>query len=337
MSESKTIRNYNYPAYDDLEDFDAPIRLPKQLPPQECLRCGNQFPGGLKRCTACGLDATRAFIKPEIARPWPGFERGVIECSSCGYSTPDDLARRGRIQKCRQCAKVLYIPSGLYRITPPNALSVNTYQPSQASVWWWLGDRIGAMLSRLARSKARIPIAIVIVLLGVGFIFGLNFFKTQTQSPVVEVTSPLKLHYEQALKMSKELKIAEGQFDLGAGGAPLVGDFNDKVSPANKARFVRACDRMVKQVESDLTKVYAMAGSVPAGAESHYAKLKTKLEEQQRYYARLKDGVEQKDEARWKEAFAGLPIMKDSNAKEEQALNQMQASVMNQAQATPKA
>src|SRR5205814_6547733 len=132
---------------------------------QQCPRCENQFPGGLKRCTACGLDITQAYLVPDAASPWRGFERGVIECNGCGYATPDDLARRGRIQKCGQCSKVLYIPSGLYR---SNYTYTRSAYNESGSVWWWVKDRIGAKLNRFAHSKARLPVALLILARRIG-------------------------------------------------------------------------------------------------------------------------------------------------------------------------
>ena len=275
-----------------------------------------------------------------MASPWPGFERGVIECNSCGYATPDDLARKGRIQKCRQCAKVLYIPSGLYRITPANhngSRTINVNHRYKRSFGSGITDRIGAGLNRFSRSKARIPMVLLIVLLSVGFLYGLNQIKNQV--PVVpEKPSELKLYYDKVLMINKNFKIAEDEFDRGAGGKPIAaGEYTDRITPNNRTRFVRASDRMLKLVETYLGEAYAMAGNIPAGAESHYAKLKVMLEEQQRYYARLKDGVDGKNEGRWKEAFAAVPIMRETRANEEQALNQLQALVLRPPTATAKA
>ena len=266
---------------------------------------------------------------PETAAPWPGFERGVIECNSCGYSTSDELARRGRIQKCSQCAKVLYIPSGLYRNTRTSRAGAS------GSVWFAITDVIGARLNRLSRSKARLPIVVLILLLGVGLLFGLNQLKNQNQK-LDTGPSPLSVYYNNVTYIDKQLNIAEDEYVKGVGGAPLAGDFNDRTSVNNQNRFVRNTDRVLSQVENLLTSVYSMATVVPAGAESHYTRLKAKLEERQHYYARLKDGVEKKSQDRWKEAFANADVMKNSNVSEEQALNQLQALVLQQPQPTAK-
>ncbi len=301
--------------------------MPRVLAQQECPRCDNLFPGGLKRCTACGLDVTRASSAPDAASPWPGFDRGVIECNSCGYSTPDDLARRGRIQKCGQCAKTLYIPSGLYRSEQVVGRVVNFN--SSRPLWWGLTDRIGAALNRFSRSKARLPMALLIVVLGLGLLFGLNWFKNQSQK-LPEEKSAISTYYDKALSLNKSLKQAESEYDIGIGGLPQVGEFADRASPEKRTRFLRGTERVLKQVEDYLYQVQMMAAEVPPGAENHYAKLKTKLEERQRYYARLKDGVEGKNEARWKEAFSptNQNLVRETNMSEEQALNQLQAQVL---------
>ncbi len=255
----------------------------------------------------------------------------MIECSSCGYATSDDLARRGRIQKCGQCSKVLYIPSGLYRIPPAAGKLVYSHAPRH-SLSWWVRDRMGAKLNRFSRSKARLPLALLLVLIGVVLVGGLFFVKNQTpKGPVVP--SDLAVYYNKVLDMNKSLKQAEVEFDRGAGGTPNETDFADRTSLNNQKRFVRATDRMLKQVEGYLYDVYAMENAVPAGAESHYTRLKAKLEERQRFYARLKDGIDQKNQDRWKEAFANRNLVRDTSVAEEQALSQLQAVVIIPAQA----
>lgn len=282
------------------------------------------------------MDNTRAQIRPEIATPWPGFERGVIECNSCGYTTPDENARRGRIQKCGQCAKVLYIPSGLYRITPAVGQPAPRYKESHG-FFWWVQDRLGARLNRFSRSRYRLPIAFLLFVMGVALLVGLYYLKNQTP-PVPVKESALSIYYKNVLAIDKKLVTAEDEFDKGSGGKPQsMDEFADKASANNKTRFVRAADRMEKQVEGFLSDAYAMQATLPAGAEAHYAALKTKLEEYQKYYARLKDGVDQKNEARWKEAFAGADILKQAKTNEEQAFNQLQATVLTPTQITAKA
>jgi hypothetical protein len=244
------------------------------------------------------------------------------------------MARRGRIQKCSQCSKVLYIPSGLYRIMPVSGQPVPHYQQSHG-FFWWLQDRIGARLNRFSRSRYRLPVALLIVVLGIGLLLGLNYIKNQVPPPPVK-DSDLLIYYRKALDIDKKLVVAEDEFDKGSGGKPSgVADFADKSSPNNRVRFVRAADRMVKQVEGYLTEVYALSSTLPAGAEANYAKLKLKLEEYQKYYARLKDGVDLKNEDRWKEAFAGADILKQAKTDEEQTFNQLQAVVLKPPQVTP--
>ncbi|HEX2912898.1 MAG TPA: hypothetical protein VH186_18980 [Chloroflexia bacterium] len=170
---------------------------------------------------------------------------------------------------------------------------------------------------------------------GIAFLFGLNYWKAQNNK--VPVAPPaLKVYYDSMFNLDKTLDRYEKEFELGVGGLPTVGEFQDRLEPNNSKRFLSNTERILKQVEDDLTTVYAMQDSVPAGAEAHYAAIKTKLEERQRYYARLKDAVEQKNQDRWKAAFDGLPALRDANAKEEDALNDLQALVLKPVQITPK-
>ncbi len=173
--------------------------------------------------------------------------------------------------------------------------------------------------------------------MGVAFLVGLYYIKNQVP-PVQVKESQLSIYYKNVLAIDKKLVTAEDEFDKGSGGKPQsMDDFADKSSANNKTRFVRAADRMEKQVEGFLSDAYAMEATLPAGAEAHFAALKVKLEEYQKYYARLKDGVDLKNEDRWKEAFAGADALKQAKTNEEQAFNQLQAAVLTPAQITPKA
>ncbi len=230
---------------------------------------------------------------------------------------------------------MLYIPSGLYRNRLP-AGRTGQLSGSSRSFLWEAKDWLDSKLNRFSRSKARLPIILAVVLLGLGLILGLNTLKSQGQ--VVKVgPSPLQVYYDNMVSIDKQLRDAEADFNLVSGGAPVVGDYNDRITPNNAPRFIRGSERMLTRVEGFLTLVYSLNNVVPAGAESHYSKLKLKLEEKQRYYARLKDGVSQKNEGRWKEAFSNAPVMKDANTAEEQALNDLQALVLRPVPATPKA
>ena len=243
------------------------------------------------------------------------------------------MARKGRIQKCGQCAKVLYIPSGLYRNAQLNTRATRA-RAASPSLWWTVTDRVGAGLSRFQRSKARLPIALLIVLLSVAAVFGINVL-THPAPPVDNTPSPLASYYKNVLGIDKQLKQAEIDFNMGAGGAPEAADYSDRISSNNSARFVRVSNLMLTQVQNMLTTVYDMKDAVPAGAESQYAKLTTKLEENQRFYARLKDAVNNKDEGRWKEAFTNLPTLRTATTQEEEALNNLQALVLKPTQTTP--
>jgi len=218
---------------------------------------------------------------------------------------------------------------------PASGQPVPHYQQSHG-FFWWLQDRLGARLNRFSRSRYRLPIALLVILMGVGLLLGLNYYKNQVPPPPVK-ESELSIYYKSVLAIDKKLVTAEDEFDKGSGGKPSgVGDFADKTSPNNKVRFVRAADRMVKQVEGFLGDVYAMEATLPAGAEAHYAALKLKLEEYQKYYARLKDGVDLKNEDRWKEAFNGADILKQAKTDEEQTFNQLQAVVLKPTPTTPR-
>jgi hypothetical protein len=221
---------------------------------------------------------------------------------------------------------VVYIPSGLYRIHVPGQKAVYSHPPRR-STSWWLRDRGGALLSRFARSKSRVQIAIMLLVLGIGLILGLNYLRSQSEK-ASNAPTQLTLYYNKVLDIDKSLKQAELEYDRGVGGVAGPNDYADRTSPNNQKRFVRATDRILKQVEGYLADVYTIGGSIPAGAENHYAKLKNKLEERQRYYARLKDAVDQKNEQRWKEAFANYDQMQYACLDEEQALNDLQTAVL---------
>ncbi len=217
---------------------------------------------------------------------------------------------------------------------PSSGQPVPNYQRSHGLLWW-LQDRAGARMNSFSRSRYRLPLALLVILMGVGLLLGLNYFKNQVPS-VPAKESELSIYYKGVLAIDKKLGTAEDEFDKGSGGKPTgVADFADKISPNNKVRFVRAADRMVKQVEGYLTDVYAMEATLPAGAEANFASLKHKLEEYQKYYARLKDGVDLKNENRWKEAFGGADILKQAKTDEEQTFNQLQAVVLKPTKTTP--
>jgi hypothetical protein len=270
------------------------------------------------------LDVTKT--RPEEVRFWNGYERGVIECSSCGFATPDDCARRGKIQKCAQCAKVLYIPSGLYR--PLEVVGGNRvrYVREKTGILWKIGDAFGARLNRMKRSKYRLPIFFAIIVIGLAILVGLYQFK-QASVQVAEVPSALNIYYEKMVVMNKDLKKAEEEYDRGVGGIPAVEEFGDR-STTGRERFIRNTNRILTTIEGYLNEMHAMGSTVPEGAESHYAKMLARLAEMQKFYARLKDGANDKNEVRWKEAFANQPALRDARSAEERALNLLQPLVL---------
>lgn len=202
------------------------------------------------------------------------------------------------------------------------------------SFLWKAWDEVSAVLNKVYRSKYRWAIVFAILVLGSGLIFGLNMFKTQT-TKVVEKPSELAIYFDRMIVINKNLKNAEIEYDLGVGGTPTVNEYNDRVTPNNRDRFVRNTDRILKQIEGYLGEVQSLSSTVPAGAESHYAKSVARLEEMQKYYARLKDGIRDKNEGRWKEAFDNSTVLREAKQAEEQALNLLQALVLRPT--TPKA
>ncbi|MEI6043413.1 MAG: hypothetical protein WCS37_03365 [Chloroflexota bacterium] len=323
------IRNYNNLSLQEREELELePILLPRTLRQQTCLRCGNHFPGGLKRCTACGLEVKQAYLEPESALPWRGYERGVIECSSCGFETSDRRARRNLIQKCSQCSKVVYIPSGLY--------SKHLYEPRPVSRLpvpiYFLLDLIGAGLTRFSRSKARVPMAGVLVMLGLGLVIGSFAYKQQT-TKAIEVDPPVKTYYNKVVAIRSKVTNALTDFQNDSGGMPLQTEYDDRRNPAKRNRFILAGNRVLGILEQSITQVRSL-GEVPVGAETYQETFLAMLCAQQRFYAQLKDSIEQNStgayrsdkewRSLWDTAFQTKEEVRTALREEMAALNALQ-------------
>ncbi len=322
------IRNYNNLTIEEQEEFLEPIFLPRTTPKQTCLRCGNFFPGGLKRCTACGLEVRQAYYEPEAALPWRGYERGVIECKTCGFETSDNRARKNLIQKCDQCGKVVYIPSGLY----------NKYQHRPVrrrrlpNPIYEIFDILGAGFSKFARSKIRWPLIMLVLVLGVAVVAGAVLFKQQN-TKVIEVEPPIKTYYNKVVAIRSKMVNSLTEFQNDSGGMPLQSEYDDRRNPAKRNRFIMACDRVLKIVDNSINQVRELGVDVPVGAENYQNRLLNMLYSQQRLYAQLKDSIEQNGANRsdkewrsmWDNAFRTKEEVRETLKDEMEALNNLQS------------
>lgn len=328
------IRNYNNLTLEEQEEFLEPLFLPRAMPKQTCLRCGNHFPGGLKRCTACGLEVNQAYQEPEAALPWRGYERGVIECSGCGFESPDRRARKNLIQKCIQCGKVVYIPSGLYN---KNHYRPVRYQSRLPNPLYHLFDILGAGLSRFSRSKMRWPMVIMLVLLGLGILAGSVMLKQKNSKPP-EVIPPIKTYYTEALKIRTRVVDALTEFQNDSGGMPLQSEYDDRRNPAKRERFIRAGNRILGILAKSIDDVRALNQDLPVGAENYQTKFLTMLYAQQKFYAQLKDSIEQNGngvyhtdkewKALWDSAFKMKEDVREASKDEIEAMNNLQSLVI---------
>jgi hypothetical protein len=293
------------------------------LPDQQCPRCGNTFPGGLHRCTACGLDITKAKKRPESALPWQGYEQGVIICKNCNFANPDDLARRGKIQKCDQCARIIYIPSGLYSRHNPGATLQPRRKPMPKPVFV-VSDVIGAVLTKLYRSKYKWLVLLFITIGAIGLLAGL-FFVKNAPPPEVKVDPPIKVYYNSVFPVRTDVAQSLDNFKNEAGGIPLQKDYNYWLTPANKDRFVRACDRTLKTIEGAITQLAVLQekGLIPPEAQNYQMKFMASLVDRQRFYARLKDGINNKSQISWDSAFSLKDPMAESTSDEMSALENL--------------
>lgn len=306
--------DYEYDYYeDDLEDTTL-LAVPKVLPPQVCPRCENEFPGGLERCTACGLAVSKFHEHTATALPWKGYDRGLIICQTCGFANPDDLARKNKIQKCDQCGKTVYIPSGLYnkhKARPPR-FKVKRHLPNPL---FELFDIIAAGWNRFMHSKAKWPVLLGSVVLALGFLVFSYLYKTEFSKPP-KVTPPVVTYYNEILPYETQLSNALDNFntDSVGGGYVQQGDFNkwsvNSLDPTNAGRFTRNDDVLLKTVEGLIAQVNSIKDVPPEAAQFHQNFLHL-LVLYQMFYARLKDSISQNNQGLWNSAFDLQPQLKD--------------------------
>jgi hypothetical protein len=269
------------------------------------------------------LDVTKAKKRPEAAVPWDGYEQGLIRCKNCDFANPDDNARRGKIQKCDQCNRIIYIPSGLYSRHNPGANTQPRRKPVPKPVFV-VSDLVGAVLTKLYRSKYKWILLLLIVIGAIGLLAGL-FFVKNAPPPEAKLDPPVKIYYNALIPMRAEVAQALDNFKNEAGGIPLQKDYNYWRTPANRDRFIRASDRTLKTIQSTITQIAVMQeqGKVPAEAQNYQMKFMASLVDRQKFYARLKDGIERNDLALWDSAFTLKDPMAESTSDEMSALENL--------------
>lgn len=318
-----TQKNYsgNYADYDfdstdyyedDLEETTL-MAVPKVLPPQVCPRCENEFPGGLERCTACGLAVAKFSEHYAMSLPWKGYDKGLIICQTCGFANPDYLARKNRIQKCDQCGKTVYIPSGLYnkhKAHPPR-FKVKRHLPNPI---FELVDILGASWNRFMHSKAKWPVLLGSVVLALIGLLAAYLYKEEFSKPP-KVISPVVSYYNQILPYETQLSNALDTFnqDSGGGGDVQASDFTkwsvNSLDPTNAGRFTRNADILLKTVEGLIGQTNSVQNVPPEALQFHQNFLQM-LTLYQEFYARLKDGISQNNQALWNSGFVLQPELK---------------------------
>ncbi len=264
--------------------------------------------------------------------PWPGYDKGQIVCKACNYASPDDLARKGRVQKCDLCSKIVYIPSGLHSpYYEPNVTRRQNGQKSAVPGFIVNGlDFLAATFTKFIRSKAKWPILIILVLAIVGFVVGGMILKNKSEVKA-EIPTPAKTYYLQILPLRGNVSQSIENFRIIAGDVPGKANFSNWRNPNNRERFIRACDETLKSIVGTIDQVRALkdTGAVPAEAQSHQAKMLEMLYARQMYYARLKDGINNNDQKTWNSAFDLKDTMSTTFSDENGALETLRDLVLN--------
>lgn len=261
--------------------------------------------------------------------PWEGYEQGVIRCRNCGFDSSDDTARRGKIQKCDQCSQIVYIPSGLYSKHNPGVI----HKPQRKKMprpFFVMNDIMGAALTKLYRSKIKWFLLIFIVIGAIGLLTGLFFIKNNP-TKVADVEPPVRTYYNTIVPIRGDITQALDNFKNEAGGIAIQKDFTYWRTPANRDRFIRACDRTLKTIQSSITVIAVMQEQlkIPPEAQNYQLKLMNSLVDRQRFYARLKDGIDKNDQKLWDAAFAEKNAMADSTSDEISALENLRDLALN--------
>lgn len=328
---SGNYNNYDYLyEYEEETDEAGLLAMPEVLLPQQCPRCENQFPGGLERCTACGLHVDKMRQQPEAALPWRGFDRGVIICPTCSFANADDLARRNRIQKCDQCGKTVYIPSGLYNRQKSKGLHFKRKRHLPNPLFE-LFDIVGAAWTRFMNSKAKWPVLLGLTILALTGLMAAYIYKQEINTPP-KVTPPVVVYYNQVLPYESRLSNALDTFnqDSGGGGQVQKGDYvkwsKDSLDLTNSSRFVRNVDPLLNTVQDIIANVNSMP-NVPPEAQDFHQKFLANLVAYQKYYARLKDGIKLGRIDLWNSAFDMQNELKDDVKAQNSAFEQLRQLV----------
>ncbi len=324
----KHNQEYLYDAYDeqDLAEDDL-LALPEVLPVQECLRCGNRFPGGLERCTACGLHVKVNQHQHDASLPWRGYDRGVIVCQTCGFTNSDYLARKNKIQKCDQCGKTVYIPSGLYNRHTARSVRYK-HKRRLPNPLFELFDIIGAGWTNFMRSPTRWPILLGAILVALIGLVGVVVYKQEANKPK-KITPPVITYYSQVLPYERRLTNALDTFnqDSGGGGKVQKGDYDKwslkSLDQANSSRFGRNAKILLDTIEEIIPSVNGMT-DVPEDALDFHRKFLKTLTDYQIFYARLKDGIQGARPDLWNSAFDIQDELKADDKAQVQAFDELQ-------------
>jgi hypothetical protein len=254
-------------------------------------------------------------------------------CKLCNHANSDEQARRGRVQKCDLCHKVIYIPSGLHSAYyEPNQARYNTVekQGSFAKFVFNLQDLAAANFSKLWRSKAKWIIPLFLLAMVAGFALSNTVFKSKVETKAV-ADSPAMNYYQKVLPLRGAVTTTIDNFRITAGDKPDKTNFNYWRNPNNKERFVRACDDTIKSIENTITQLRVLKdqGYVPPEAVVHQNALLEMLYARQMYYARLKDGLNNNDQNLWNTAFDLKDKMNDTFSAENGALENLRDLVFN--------
>jgi hypothetical protein len=173
----------------------------------------------------------------------------------------------------------------------------------------------------------------LLVMLGFGLVIGSLVYKQQTNK-TVEVDLPIKTYYNKVVAIRSKVTNSLTEFQNDSGGMPLQSEYDDRRNPTKRSRFILANNRVLAVLEQSITQVRTI-GEIPAGAENYQATFLSMLCAQQRFYAQMKDSIEQNStgayrsdkewRALWDTAFQTKEEVRTVLRDEMDALNSLQS------------